>query len=96
MTVKHVLIINHLVDDYHPQAGWLSRYRFWAGLRLVLSRSTQGLTAECGLIHADTGVDPDLLNSRSGFGYVSVSRAGQEASLVADALARLIPPIRRG
>lgn len=35
------------------------------------------LTAERVLIHADTGLHPDLLNSR--FGYVSVSRASREA-----------------
>jgi conjugative relaxase-like TrwC/TraI family protein len=35
----------------------------------VTSHSSQGLTAERVLINADTGVHPDLLNSR--FGYVS-------------------------
>ncbi len=43
----------------------------------VTSHSSQGLTAERVLVNADTGVHPDLLNSR--FGYVSISRASQEA-----------------
>ena len=45
----------------------------------VTSHSAQGLTAERVLIHADTGVHPDLLNSR--FGYVAVSRASHEAQI---------------
>jgi conjugative relaxase-like TrwC/TraI family protein len=45
----------------------------------VTSHSAQGLTAERVLVHADTGVHPDLLNSR--FGYVSVSRASHEATV---------------
>jgi ATP-dependent exoDNAse (exonuclease V) alpha subunit len=39
----------------------------------VTSHSSQGLTANRVLVHADTSVHPDLLNSR--FGYVSISRA---------------------
>ena len=45
----------------------------------VTSHSSQGLTAERVLVNADTGVHPDLLNSR--FGYVSISRASHEAVL---------------
>ena len=45
----------------------------------ITSHSAQGLTAERVLINADTGVHPDLLNSR--FGYVSVSRASLEATV---------------
>jgi ATP-dependent exoDNAse (exonuclease V) alpha subunit len=45
----------------------------------VTSHSAQGLTAERVLIHADTGVHPDRLNSR--FGYVSISRASHEATV---------------
>jgi conjugative relaxase-like TrwC/TraI family protein len=45
----------------------------------VTSHSAQGLTAERVLINADTGVHPDLLNSR--FGYVAVSRASHEATV---------------
>jgi conjugative relaxase-like TrwC/TraI family protein len=48
----------------------------------VTSHSAQGLTAERVLINADTGVHPDLLNSR--FGYVAVSRASHEARIFTD------------
>jgi conjugative relaxase-like TrwC/TraI family protein len=53
----------------------------------VTSHSAQGLTAERVLVHADTGVHPDLLNSR--FGYVSVSRASHEATVFTDDAAKL-------
>jgi ATP-dependent exoDNAse (exonuclease V) alpha subunit len=53
----------------------------------VTSHSSQGLTTERVLVNADTGVHPDLLNSR--FGYVSVSRASQEATIFTDDLAKL-------
>jgi hypothetical protein len=55
----------------------------------VTSHSSQGLTAERVLVHADTRVHPDLLNSR--FGYVSISRASHEATLFTDDLAKLGP-----
>jgi ATP-dependent exoDNAse (exonuclease V) alpha subunit len=57
----------------------------------VTSHSSQGLTAERVLVHADTKVHPDLLNSR--FAYVSVSRASQEATLFTDDLAKLAPQL---
>jgi conjugative relaxase-like TrwC/TraI family protein len=53
----------------------------------VTSHSSQGLTAERVLVNADTEVHPDLVNSR--FGYVSVSRASQEATVFTDDLAKL-------
>jgi conjugative relaxase-like TrwC/TraI family protein len=53
----------------------------------VTSHSSQGLTAERVLIHADTSVYPDLLNSR--FGYVSVSRASHEATIFTDDVIKL-------
>jgi hypothetical protein len=53
----------------------------------VTSHSSQGLTAERVLVHADTSVHPDLLNSR--FGYVSISRASHEATLFTDDVAKL-------
>jgi conjugative relaxase-like TrwC/TraI family protein len=53
----------------------------------VTSHSAQGLTAERVLVHADTGVHPDLLNSR--FGYVSISRASREAIVFTDDTMRL-------
>jgi conjugative relaxase-like TrwC/TraI family protein len=57
----------------------------------VTSHSSQGLTAERVLVHADTSVHPDLLNSR--FGYVSISRASHEATLFTDDMAKLVPQL---
>jgi ATP-dependent exoDNAse (exonuclease V) alpha subunit len=57
----------------------------------VTSHSAQGLTAERVLVNADTGVHPDLINSR--FGYVSVSRASHEATVFTDNLAKLAPQL---
>jgi len=57
----------------------------------VTSHSSQGLTAERVLVHADTSVHPDLLNSR--FGYVSISRASREATLFTDDMAKLGPQL---
>jgi conjugative relaxase-like TrwC/TraI family protein len=57
----------------------------------VTSHSAQGLTAERVLVHADTSVHPDLLNSR--FAYVSISRASHEATLFTDDLAKLAPQL---
>jgi ATP-dependent exoDNAse (exonuclease V) alpha subunit len=45
----------------------------------VTSHSAQGLTAERVLVHGDTTVHPDLLNSR--FAYVSISRASLDAKI---------------
>ncbi len=53
----------------------------------VTSHSSQGLTAERVLIHADTSVHPDLLSSR--FGYVAVSRASHEAVIFTNDMSRL-------
>lgn len=53
----------------------------------VTSHSSQGLTTDRVLVHADTSVHPDLLSSR--FGYVAVSRARQEAVIFTDDLDRL-------
>ena len=79
------MIINHNRDDYRDTPS----VRLSPGFAI-----SQRLTADRVLVNMDTKVHPVLINTR--FAYVSVSRAGQEASLVADALARLIPPIRRG
>ena len=57
----------------------------------VTSHSSQGLTAERVLVNADTGVHPDLLNSR--FGYVSISRASHEATLFTDDMHKLCPQL---
>jgi ATP-dependent exoDNAse (exonuclease V) alpha subunit len=56
----------------------------------VTSHSSQGLTAERVLVNADTGVHPDLFNSR--FGYVSISRASQEATIFKDDAAKRQQP----
>ena len=53
----------------------------------VTSHSAQGLTSERVLVHADTGVHPDLLTAR--FGYVSVSRASHEATVFTNDTAKL-------
>src|SRR6266851_5167093 len=55
------------------------------------SHSSQGLTAQRVLVHADTSVHPDLLNSR--FAYVSISRASHEATLFTDDMAKLGPQL---
>ncbi|MFZ0745108.1 MAG: MobF family relaxase, partial [Terracidiphilus sp.] len=57
----------------------------------VTSHSAQGLTAERVLINADTGVHPDLLNSR--FGYVAVSRASHEATIFTNDASQLTPQL---
>jgi ATP-dependent exoDNAse (exonuclease V) alpha subunit len=57
----------------------------------ITSHSSQGLTAERVLVHADTSVHPDLLNSR--FGYVSISRASHEATLFTDDISKLGPQL---
>lgn len=57
----------------------------------VTSHSSQGLTAERILVHADTSVHPDLLNSR--FAYVSISRASHDAVVFTDNVAKLGPQL---
>ena len=57
----------------------------------VTSHSSQGLSAERVLVHADTSVHADLLNSR--FAYVSISRASHEATLFTDDMAKLGPQL---
>jgi conjugative relaxase-like TrwC/TraI family protein len=57
----------------------------------VTSHSSQGLTAERVLIHADTSVHPGLLNSR--FAYVSISRASHQATLFTDDMTKLGPQL---
>jgi ATP-dependent exoDNAse (exonuclease V) alpha subunit len=55
----------------------------------VTSHSAQGLTADRVLVHADSTVHPDLLNSR--FAYVSISRASRDVTLFTDDMAKLGP-----
>jgi len=57
----------------------------------VTSHSSQGLIAERVLVHANTSVHPDLLNSR--FGYVSLSRASHDATLYTDDMPKLGPQL---
>jgi hypothetical protein len=78
------------VDDYQPKSGRLLRSAFCAA-ESQPSLSPRGLTAERVLIHADTAVHPDMLNSR--FGYVSISRASHEAILFTDDMAKLSPQL---
>ena len=53
----------------------------------VTSHSSQGLTADRVLVHVDTSVHPDLINSR--FAYVSVSRASVDARIYTNHAASL-------
>jgi ATP-dependent exoDNAse (exonuclease V) alpha subunit len=74
--------------DNDPQIEfYASEHRHFDHGYAVTSHSSQGLTAERVLVHADTSVHPELLNSR--FGYVSISRASQEATLFTNNLTKL-------
>jgi len=80
--------LRHLSMSFHGRTILSpSRLR----INTVTSHSPQGLTAERVLVNADTGVHPDLLNSR--FSYVSISRASHEATLFTDDLAKLNPQL---
>ncbi|WP_035354768.1 MobF family relaxase [Edaphobacter aggregans] len=68
-----------------------SQHRHFDHGYAVTSHSSQGITAERVLVDADTGVHPDLLNSR--FGYVSISRASHEATLFTDDITKLNPKL---
>ena len=57
----------------------------------VTSHSSQGLTADRVLVHADTSTHPDLLNNR--FAYVSISRASHQATLFTDDMKKLAPQL---
>jgi conjugative relaxase-like TrwC/TraI family protein len=67
------------LDDNRHIVFNVAEHRHFDHGYAVTSHSAQGLTAERVLVHADTGIHPDLLNSR--FGYVSVSRASREVIL---------------
>lgn len=79
-------LVNNRQIDFNP-----SEHRHFDHGYAVTSHSAQGLTAERVLVHADTGVHPDLLNSR--FGYVSISRASHNATLFTDDMAKLAPQL---
>jgi conjugative relaxase-like TrwC/TraI family protein len=68
-----------------------SEHRHFDNGYAVTSHSSQGLTAERVLVHADTSVHPDLLNSR--FAYVSISRASHQVTLFTDDMAKLGPQL---
>ena len=75
------------LDDNRQIEFNAAKHRHFDHGYAVTSHSAQGLTADQVLIHADTGVHPDLLNSR--FGYVSISRASHEATIFTNDGARL-------
>jgi ATP-dependent exoDNAse (exonuclease V) alpha subunit len=75
------------LDDSRQIEFNVAEHRHFDHGYAVTSHSSQGLTAERVLIHAETGVHPDLLNSR--FGYVSISRASRDVALFTDDSSRL-------
>jgi conjugative relaxase-like TrwC/TraI family protein len=93
-----------IIEKIHPDGRLLARldnnrqiefnvseHRHFDHGYAVTSHSSQGLTADRVLVHADTSVHPDLLNSR--FAYVSISRASHEATLFTDDIAKLSPQL---
>lgn len=83
--------ISARLDNNRPIEFDAQEHRHFDHGYAVTSHSSQGLTAERVLVNADTGVHPELLNSR--FGYVSISRASHEATLFTDNTAKLIPQL---
>jgi conjugative relaxase-like TrwC/TraI family protein len=81
-----VRLDNDRLIEFNP-----SEHRHFDHGYAVTSHSSQGLTAERVLVHADTSVHPDLLNCR--FAYVSISRASHEATLFTDDMAKLGPQL---
>jgi conjugative relaxase-like TrwC/TraI family protein len=79
------------LDDHRQIEFNVGEHRHFDHGYAVTSHSSQGLTAARVLVHADTRVHPDLLNSR--FGYVSISRASHEATLFTDDIAKLRPQL---
>lgn len=79
------------VNNYRQIEFNAAEHRHFDHGYAVTSHSAQGLTAERVLVHADTNVHPDLLNSR--FGYVSISRASREATLFTNDMAKLGPQL---
>jgi conjugative relaxase-like TrwC/TraI family protein len=79
------------LDDNRQVQFNASEHRHFDHGYALTSHSSQGLTAERVLVHADTSVHPDLLNSR--FGYVSISRASHEATLFTNDITKLGPQL---
>jgi ATP-dependent exoDNAse (exonuclease V) alpha subunit len=75
------------LDNNHQIEFNASEHRHFDHGYAVRSHSSQGLTAERVLVHADTNIHPDSLNSR--FAYVSISRASHEATLFNDDMTKL-------
>jgi len=97
---RDLAVIESIAPDAHVTARLdnnrqidfpASEHRHFDHGYAVTSHSSQGLTAERVLVHADTSVHPDLLNSR--FAYVSISRASHEATLFTDDMAKLGPQL---
>jgi conjugative relaxase-like TrwC/TraI family protein len=89
-TIESIRPDGHLaarLDDHRQIEFKAGEHRHFDHGYAITSHSSQGLTAERVLVHADTSVHPDLLNSR--FGYVSISRASHEATLFTDDFAKL-------
>jgi ATP-dependent exoDNAse (exonuclease V) alpha subunit len=83
--------ISARLDNNHQVEFNANEHRHFDHGYAVTSHSSQGLTAERVLVNADTGVHPDLLNSR--FGYVSISRASHEATIFTDDMSKLSPKL---
>ncbi|MGC1871180.1 MAG: MobF family relaxase [Acidobacteriaceae bacterium] len=79
--------ISARLDDNRKIDFDSSEHRHFDHGYAVTSHSSQGLTAERVLVNADTGVHPDLLNSR--FSYVSISRASHEVTIFTNDSAKL-------
>jgi hypothetical protein len=93
-TIESIRPDGHLaarLDDHRQIEFKAGEHRHFDHGYAVTSHSSQGLTAERVLVHADTTVHPDLLNSR--FGYVSISRASHQATLFTDDMAKLGPQL---
>jgi ATP-dependent exoDNAse (exonuclease V) alpha subunit len=90
-SVSSTGLITARLDDNRRLEFDAQQHRHFDHGYAVTSHSSQGLTAERVLVNADTGVHPDLLNSR--FGYVSISRASHEAPLFTDDMAKLNPQL---
>ena len=84
-------LITARLDNNRRVEFHASQHRHFDHGYAVTSHSSQGLTAERVLVNADTGVHPDLLNSR--FGYVSISRASHDATLYTNDMIKLNPQL---
>ena len=84
------LVAARLDSNRHIQFN-ASEHRHFDHGYAVTSHSAQGLTAERVLVNADTGVHPNLLNSR--FGHVAMSRAGHQATLFTNDMTKLNPKL---